>query len=110
MELLRKACEKEGISLLEATFRWLLRHSALSPETDGILLGASSVTQLEENLEACNAAAEKGPLSDELLAVFDQAWDLTKDGAFPYWRSYSSDMPNRESLDPGASYNAAKTK
>ena len=28
--------------------------------------------------------------------------------AFAYWRSYSSDMPERDSLDPGASYSAAK--
>ena len=31
-------------------------------------------------------------------------------GAFAYWRSYSADMPNREELPQGASYNAAKKK
>lgn len=108
LELIREACDKEGISMVEASYRWLLRHSALDPQKDGILLGASSVSQLEQNLDACNAAAEKGPLSNELLAAFDKAWELTKEGAFPYWRSYSSDFPNRESLDQGASYTVKK--
>jgi len=29
---------------------------------------------------------------------------------FPYWRSYSADMPDKDNLDQGASYNAAKAK
>lgn len=108
LDVVRAACEKDGISMVEATLRWMLRHSALKPETDGLLLGASSMEQLEQNLEACNAAAEKGPLSPELLAAFDKAWDITKDGSFKYWRSYSSDFPNREALDQGASYTVKK--
>ena len=109
IDLIRKACEKEGISMVEATYRWLLCHSSLD-EHDGLLLGASSVDQLAQNLSACAAAAEKGPLSEQMLQAFDQAWKITADGAFPYWRSYSSDMPNRDALDQGASYNAAKKK
>lgn len=107
LELIRNACDKEGISMVEATYRWLLRHSALD-EKDGVLLGASSIKQLDQNLSACRAAMEKGPLSDEVLKAFDDAWKLTSAGAFPYWRSYSSDMPGRENLDQGASYSAAK--
>jgi aflatoxin B1 aldehyde reductase len=109
IELIRKACDNEGITMVEGTYRWLLRHSALG-ETDGLLLGASSVEQLEQNLKACAAAKDKGPLSADVLAAFEQAWGLTKDGAFPYWRSYSADMPNRENLDQGASYEATKKK
>jgi aflatoxin B1 aldehyde reductase len=109
MNLIRKACEDEGITMVEATYRWLLRHSALD-ENDGILLGASSIEQLQQNLSGCLAAVEKGPLPTTILEAFDEAWEITKDGAFPYWRSYSSDMPNREELDQGASYDAAKTK
>ena len=93
--------------MVEATYRWLLCHSALD-ERDGVLLGASSVAQLEQNLEACTAAREKGSLSDNVLLAFEDGWKLTEEGAFPYWRSYSSDMPNREELDQGASYDAAK--
>lgn len=109
VSLIRTQCEADGISMVEATYRWLLRHSALT-ETDGFLLGASSIDQMDQNLAACMAAANKEELSVDMLSAFDKAWELTKEGAFPYWRSYSSDMPGRESLDPGASYNAAKAK
>ncbi|CAB9529358.1 aldo-keto reductase family 7, member A2 (aflatoxin aldehyde reductase) [Seminavis robusta] len=109
VQLIDQACQKEGISMVEASYRWLLRHSQLRPQIDGILIGASSLTQLDENLDSCTAAATQGPLSDQLLEAFDQAWELTqKEGAFPYWRSYSADFPNRESLHPGASYTVKK--
>ena len=95
--------------MLEATFKWLLRHSSLT-ENDGVLIGASSIIQLDQNLEACLAAANnEHPLSDSMLKAFDDAWEITEKSAFPYWRSYSKDMPNRESLDPGAAYSASKT-
>jgi len=106
IQLIQNACDKESISMVEATYRWLLRHSALAEE-DGLLLGASSVKQLEQNLSACKTA-EQGPLSPEILEAFEEAWKLTEEGAFPYWRSYSSDMPNRVALDQGASYSAVK--
>lgn len=109
VDLIRKACEDEGITMVEATYCWLLRHSVLE-KTDGVLLGASSVEQLKQNLSGCLAAAKEGTLSTKILEAFDQAWEITRDGAFPYWRSYSSDMPDRENLDQGASYDAAKTK
>ena len=50
LALIKAACDQEGLPLVEATFRWLLRHSALAPE-DGIVLGASTLQQLEQNLE-----------------------------------------------------------
>ena len=67
--------------------------------------------QLDQNLAACKAAVTSdSPLPPDLLAAFDKGWELTREGAFKYWRSYSSDMPDRENLDQGASYNAAKVK
>lgn len=107
VEMVRKACDEEGITMVEATYRWLLRHSCLGAE-DGLLLGASSLEQLDQNLKGCNAAKEKGPLPESILKAFEGAWNLTQDAPFPYWRSYSSDMPGRESLDQGASYSATK--
>jgi aflatoxin B1 aldehyde reductase len=108
VEKIRANCEEAGISMVEATYRWLLRHSALD-ETDGVLLGASSTAQLQQNLAGC-AAASGDPLPNNVLEAFEDAWKITADGAFPYWRSYSSDMPGRDNLDPGASYSAAKKK
>eukprot|EP00934_Nitzschia_sp_Nitz4_P008375 Nitzschia sp. Nitz4//scaffold123_size70294//29433//30512//NITZ4_005925-RA/size70294-processed-gene-0.22-mRNA-1//-1//CDS//3329534476//8365//frame0 len=106
--LIQAQCEADGISMVEATYRWILRHSDLDAGRDGVLLGASSLEQLDQNLEACKAAVDKDPLSPAMLEAFDKAWELTKVGAFPYWRSYSADMPGRESLDSGASYEAKK--
>ena len=51
---------------------------------------------------------QAAPLHDDVLAAFDQAWALCKPGAFAFWRSYSGDMPDRESLDHGASYSVSK--
>ena len=47
MELIQKALAKEGIMIMimiEATFKWLLRHCSASGDQDGVLLGASSLT------------------------------------------------------------------
>jgi aflatoxin B1 aldehyde reductase len=109
LELIRKQCEKDGISMIEATYLWILKHSSLTSH-DGLLVGASSLRQLDQNLAAYLTAVDKDNLSNELLAVFEECWSLTKPGAFPYWRSYSADMPQRDNLDPGASYNAEKSK
>uniref|UniRef100_A0A7R9WMD0 NADP-dependent oxidoreductase domain-containing protein n=1 Tax=Craspedostauros australis TaxID=1486917 RepID=A0A7R9WMD0_9STRA len=111
LALIREACDHNEISMIEATYRWLLRHSKLTP-SDGLLLGASSLEQLDQNLASCKAAASQddGGLPDDVLEAFEKAWSITEASSFPYWRSYSSDMPGRESLDQGASYNAAKTK
>lgn len=118
LEVIRQACEGDGLSMVEATYRWLMHHSALN-EGDGILIGASSLSQLNENLGCCLRA--RGDVGDEMqclspnvISAFEQGWgiieDETDDGPFPYWRSYSSDMPGRDSLDQGASYNATKAK
>ncbi|GMH68462.1 hypothetical protein TrLO_g5723 [Triparma laevis f. longispina] len=102
------ACENHEIEITDASYMWLLRYSVLG-ENDGLLIGASSLGQLEGNLKACKEA-EEGELPEEVLEAMNNAWEITKEGAFPYWRSYSKDMPGREDLDQGASYSANKTK
>ena len=102
-----KAALPPGMDLITATYIWLRRHSSLG-SGDGILLGASSLEQLDGNLNACEAAENCDPLPQELLVAFDRAWEISQEGAFPYWRGYSSDQPGREQLDPGASYSAVK--
>jgi aflatoxin B1 aldehyde reductase len=61
-----KQCDMDGISMVEATYRWLLRHSTLGATYD-LLVGASSLDQLDQNLQACMAVAEKDSLSPNLL-------------------------------------------
>ena len=104
LEIITSACTSAGWTPLDATYTWLLRHSALTAE-DGVLIGASSTAQLDANLAACERAA-KEPLPPPVVAAFDAAWGYTCDGAFPYWRSYSADMPGRDTRDQGASYAA----
>jgi len=115
LDIIRTACEEEDISMVDATFRWLLCHSALDGENnDGLLIGASSLSHLEENLSACkkslksSSSSDVEPLPDSVLSAFDKSWAITQGSAFPYFRSYSSDMPNRENLDGGASYSVKK--
>ena len=108
VEIIQDACVEAKISMVEASYRWLLRHSALNGE-DGLLLGASDIEQLTQNLHACSKA-DAEELTQSVLDAFDAAYEIVQDDPFPYWRSYSSDMPDRETLDQGASYSAAKTK
>eukprot|EP00429_Kryptoperidinium_foliaceum_P064781 CAMPEP_0176060776 /NCGR_PEP_ID=MMETSP0120_2-20121206/30295_1 /TAXON_ID=160619 /ORGANISM="Kryptoperidinium foliaceum, Strain CCMP 1326" /LENGTH=335 /DNA_ID=CAMNT_0017394323 /DNA_START=30 /DNA_END=1037 /DNA_ORIENTATION=- len=105
---IRAACEEHGLGMVDATYSWLLQHSQLDANlNDGLLLGASTSEQLEQNVAACAAPPSLPPL---VVAAFDKAWSTCRDGAFPYWRSYSKDQPGRETMHPGASYNAAKTR
>mmetsp|Transcript_20204 Transcript_20204/g.46851 ORF Transcript_20204/g.46851 Transcript_20204/m.46851 type:complete len:123 (+) Transcript_20204:838-1206(+) len=110
VESLAAACDSAGVTMVEATYRWLMHHSALG-EGDGLLLGASSLPQLQQNLDAC---CEDEPLPAEVVAAFNEAWALVQKGGddepFPYWRSYSADHPDRESLPPGAGYVAKGPK
>jgi 1-deoxyxylulose-5-phosphate synthase len=63
---LKKAAGSAGRSLLDVSLCWLLHHT----QTDCLLLGASRVEQLEQNLAAC----EKGPVPAEVLKVCDEVW------------------------------------
>ena len=69
-----KACDEAGITMTDAAFRWLKYHSMLDPaKADGIIIGASSMGHLKENVELCKA--QSGPLPDGVVAALDNAWD-----------------------------------
>lgn len=53
-------------SLIALSLRWLLHHSAI----DSIILGASRLEQLQENLKA----VEQGPLTPEAVTACDEVW------------------------------------
>jgi len=74
VEELAGACAEAGRSMVSTALGWLLHHT----KADGVILGASRLEQLQENI----AAAEEGPLSDDLLAACDRAWDRVR-GVFP---------------------------
>ena len=80
---IRKACEAEGIPMVEAAYRWLCNHSCLdATKGDGILLGASKISQMESNLEAAN----KGELPKSILDAMDGAWEIAKTDSPTYFK------------------------
>ena len=80
-EELEAICEKQGLTVRDATLRWLMHHCILD-EADGVVLGAGTVEQAEANLKG----AKGGPLPAEVVKCFDGLWDRVKEGA---WQGYS---------------------
>lgn len=85
-EQLSKTCKEAGLSLKEATLRWIMHHSILGQE-DGVILGASSTDQMEENINAC----EGGQLPEGVVDAFEQAW--TRFSSAGYSEHYSIPLP-----------------
>jgi aflatoxin B1 aldehyde reductase len=75
-ELVRQHARQYGIDGHAIGLRWIVWHSRLEAECgDGVVVGASSVEQLEENLDIL----EQGPLPAELVKVVGVAWEMVKD-------------------------------
>ena len=52
VDLIKTAAEKHGITSIEATYRWLAYHSMLNGDRgDAILIGASKLNHLKQNME-----------------------------------------------------------
>jgi aryl-alcohol dehydrogenase-like predicted oxidoreductase len=66
VEELKSVAREAGKTLVELAFQWLLSQ----PAVDSIILGASRLEQLQENLKAC----EGGPLDAAVLARCDAVW------------------------------------
>lgn len=82
LDILRPVAEKSGASMAECALRWMSHHSVLRKENgDKIIVGASSVEQLEENL----VGLEQGPLSEKAVEAFDAAWLRVKGVVALYW-------------------------
>jgi aflatoxin B1 aldehyde reductase len=81
--------QKHNLTLLETALRWVNHHSKLKvggvskDGHDGVIIGVSSLKQLEGNL----SDLEKGPLPDEVVEALDYAWlNITKATTDTYWR------------------------
>jgi len=82
LDIIRPVAKKLGITTAEAALRWCNHHSQMKSEYgDAIIIGASSATQLEENL----ASFEKGPLPEEMVKAFDEGWQRVKAVCVPYF-------------------------
>ena len=85
VELIKTAAEKNGITSIEATYRYLAYHSMLDPERgDAILIGASKLDHLRQNM----ATVSSGPLPQDLVDAFEEAWTLTKGDSPEYFTLY----------------------
>lgn len=85
VDLIRSAAEKHGITTIEATYRWLAYHSMLNAERgDAILIGASKLHHLQQNMDTVKA----GPLPEDLQDVFEQAWQIAKSDCPEYFTLY----------------------
>ena len=86
VELIKTAAEKQGITSIEATYRYLAYHSMLKGERgDAILVGASKLQHLKQNMDTLKA----GPLPAELVDVFEQAWKMTRGDSPEYFTLYT---------------------
>jgi aflatoxin B1 aldehyde reductase len=84
---LQAECDTVGCSMVSAAFSWLLVHSALDgTKGDGVVLGASSIEQLQQNLTACRDAAT---LPQSLVHAMDRGWERSRKDAFRYYRGES---------------------
>jgi aryl-alcohol dehydrogenase-like predicted oxidoreductase len=64
---LKAAAERAGRSLVDLSLNWLLHHTP----TDCVLMGASTVEQVAQNVDALS----KGPLPEDLVKVCDEVWN-----------------------------------
>ncbi|KAK2754816.1 hypothetical protein FQN54_006709 [Arachnomyces sp. PD_36] len=71
--------EAEGMTGHAAALRWIIHHSQLQ-EGDGVVLGASTLAQLTNSIDA----VEAGPLPQSLVEMFDELWETVKGSMDPY--------------------------
>lgn len=86
VNLIKEVSESHGITPIEATYRWLSHHSMLNGNRgDSIIIGASKLNHLIQNMEAIKA----GPLSQEVIDVFENAWTIVKGDSPEYFTIYN---------------------
>lgn len=83
VDAIKQACDAEGIPMAEAGYRWLGEHSMMdAAKDDGILLGASRLEQMTQNM----AAVKKGALPQSVLDAMDTAWEIAKPDSPAYFK------------------------
>lgn len=102
LQTIEAAVEKHGLTVIETALRWTVHHSTLKvmDGTDGIIIGVSSLQQLDDNL----TNLEKGPLPDDVVKALDEAWQITKVDTANYWRNEPKYTYNTQEVlfGPGA--------
>lgn len=74
--------KKYNLTPVQIALSWIAHHSQLKAEHgDAVILGASKLEQLEENLLALNCP----PLPQEVVEAADVLWQGIKPTASQYW-------------------------
>lgn len=83
LQIIEPVVAKHGLTMVETALRWVVNHSALNVKdgNDGVIIGVSSLEQLDQNLKDC----EKGPLPQEVLQALDKAWKVCQPDTPNYW-------------------------
>lgn len=84
LEIVEPVVAKYGLTMVETALRWCVHHSAWGKEggsNDGIIVGVSSIEQLEQNIRAC----QMGTLPEEVVDALDRAWRVSKVETPNYW-------------------------
>ena len=74
MQEFLEATDSHGLTTIEVAIRWIFHHSALGDQ-DGVVLGASRMSQIKETLEFI----KRGPLSADVLRLTDNIWTAVKE-------------------------------
>lgn len=86
LRIIEPVAEKHNLTLVEIALRWCIHHSDLKTRAkggnDGIIIGVSSLGQLETNLKDL----EKGPLPEDVVKALDEAWLISKPTTQNYFR------------------------
>lgn len=86
VNLIKEISESKGITSIEATYRWLAYHSMLNGERgDSIIIGASKIKHLLQNMDTIKA----GPLPQDVIDVFENAWNIVKGDSPEYFTLYT---------------------
>ncbi len=85
VDVIKESADRHGISVIDATYRWLAYHSMLNKDRgDAILIGASKLSHLQQNMKA----VKSGPLPEDVVQAFEQAWVITKGDSPEYFTLY----------------------
>lgn len=85
LDVIRQAAQARGMTMIEAAYRWLAFHSMLDGERgDAILIGASKLEHMRENMEAIKA----GPLPADVAEAFEEARRISEPDSPEYFTLY----------------------
>lgn len=83
IEYIKISCDKEGIPIAEAAYRWLAFHSKLN-NNDAIILGASKLGQMAQNI----SCLRNGVLPEHIIEAINDAWEIAKPDSPSYFKFF----------------------